>query len=219
MTSHDDRPGTAGGDIDDSLDEVTIYGQVPPVHDQRWAAWRLSEFQQRRRRRRRQTTVFFLALILTLCLGGYASAVALGVASWPWQSTPPALTCPTGAVTPLPPAKITVNVLNDTDQQGLATRIGGELQSAARGFSLGTVGNDPSSSPMAAPVEVHTGLAGLPAAKTVQAQAEGAVVVLDHRRDASVDLVLGNGFKELRDAAAASQVTPGPLTACQVAGG
>lgn len=219
MTSSDPRTGTPGDTPGrDGIDEVTIYGQVPPVHDQRWAAWRLSEFQRRRRRRRRQTFIFFAALVLTLCLGGYASAVALGAAQWPWTPAPPVIACPTGSVTPLAPAKVTVNVLNATDRQGLATRISTQLQAESRGFSLGSVGNDTSDGTVSGTAQIRTGTRGIPAAKAVQTQVARSVIVLDRRDDDSVDLVLGTDFTKLRPAAAASKLlVAGPVTKCQVA--
>jgi LytR cell envelope-related transcriptional attenuator len=116
------------------------------------------------------------------------------------------------AVLPLPGA-INVNVYNATTRKGLAKTTGVEL--AARGFRTAKVANDPAKKIIAASAEIRFGPAGAAAAKVVAAQVIGAVMVPDHRKDASVDFVLGEGFAALAtteqaSAALAALASPSP---------
>jgi hypothetical protein len=95
---------------------------------------------------------------------------------------------------PLPTA-ITVNVYNATTRTGLA--LSTSLELAARGFRTGHVANDPAKKIIAASAEIRYGPKGALAAKIVAAQVIGAVLVPDHRTDATVDFVLGEGFAAL----------------------
>jgi|GEM_PF-626798 len=106
----------------------------------------------------------------------------------------PTASRPAVAVLPSPSA-ITVNVFNATARSGLARTTSVEL--AGRGFRIGNVANDPSRKIIAASAEIRFGPAGLLAAKVVAAQVPAPVMVPDHRRDASVDFVLGDGYSSL----------------------
>jgi hypothetical protein len=103
-------------------------------------------------------------------------------------------TKPPAAALPLP-RTITVNVYNATTRTGLA--LSTSLELAARGFKTGSVANDPAKKIIAASAEVRYGPSGAVAAKVVAAQVIGAVMVPDHRKDASVDFVLGDGYVAL----------------------
>ncbi len=102
------------------------------------------------------------------------------------------------------PRSITVNVYNATTRKGLAKATSLEL--AARGFAVGTVGNDPAKKIIAASAEIRYGRLGAIAAKVVAAQVVGAVLVPDNRKNASVDFVLGEGYAALTPTAQANAV-------------
>ena len=115
------------------------------------------------------------------------------------------------AALPLP-RTITVNVYNATTRSGLALTT--SLQLGSRGFKIGKVANDPAKKIIAASAEIRYGPSGLVEAKVVAAQVIGAVMVPDHRKDATVDLVLGDGYVALASpqqaAAALATVTAVP---------
>jgi hypothetical protein len=109
----------------------------------------------------------------------------------------------TGASAVLPsPKQVTVNVYNATARQGLAAQVAGELR--ARGFAVSQVANDPLHTTFAGPAEVRAGPAGANQLRVIMAQVAGGVAQTDTRQDASVDLVLGDGFQALRDPAQAN---------------
>jgi LytR cell envelope-related transcriptional attenuator len=101
---------------------------------------------------------------------------------------------PAGGALPLP-RTITVNVYNATTRSGLA--LSTSLELAARGFHTAKVANDPAKKIIAASAEIRYGPKGALAAKIVAAQVIGAVLVPDHRADATVDFVLGEGYAAL----------------------
>jgi hypothetical protein len=93
---------------------------------------------------------------------------------------------------PIPNAKaIKVRVLNATENNGLAGTVANKLKAA--GFGSIKTGNEPNS--VEAPAEVRFGPAGVGAAQRVLAYVRGAEKVQDNKRkDATVDLVLGDQF-------------------------
>jgi hypothetical protein len=109
--------------------------------------------------------------------------------------------CPTGdftagAPTPtLAAGQVTVNVYNATNRSGLAAATAKDVK--GRGFVVGQVANDPSKKKIDAPAEVRFGPNGKAGSELVARLVEGAVPTQDTRADASVDLVIGNGFKAL----------------------
>lgn len=122
---------------------------------------------------------------------------------------------PTTTAVVLPkPAQITVNVFNATTRSGLAKTTADELK--RRGFKVGQVGNAPAQFDKKV---VGTGvLVGLPTASgtslsVLGVQLPGAQRRMDAaRKDASVDLVIGNGYKALAAPADAAKA----LTALSV---
>jgi hypothetical protein len=117
---------------------------------------------------------------------------------------------PSRVALPLP-STITLNVYNATTRKGLARSTSVEL--GARGFRISKVANDPSKKIIAASAEIRYGPAGAVNAKVVAAQVIGAVLVPDHRKDASVDFVVGDGYVALstpQEAAAALSAVPSP---------
>jgi hypothetical protein len=97
-----------------------------------------------------------------------------------------------------------VNVYNATTRTGLA--LSTSLELAARGFHTAKVANDPAKKIIAASAEIRYGPKGALAAKIVAAQVIGAVMVPDHRTDATVDFVLGEGYAALATPAQANAV-------------
>lgn len=197
--------------------------------------------QQRRRRGARRA----LSVLLALCLlvgGGAAAwyyllreddAVATAGACTP-SSTPsaaPVGSAPAGSAAPEPPKpqptflpgvpapaqKVRLNIFNATKRMGLAKSVRDQL--VKRKFTVTSVGNDPAKKPFKAPAQVRFGPAGAGAALTVAALVPGAVPVVDKRKGAGVDLILGDGFKALRspaDAAKAATPVPTPTPSADV---
>ena len=85
-----------------------------------------------------------------------------------------------------------------------------------RGFRVGKVENDPLERKVTGAAEIRNSTVGADAARTVTAQVGTVVAVPDQRKDATVDLVLGAGFRALQPpaaAAAALSPTPQPVPA------
>jgi LytR cell envelope-related transcriptional attenuator len=107
------------------------------------------------------------------------------------------------AAGPVPKAStVTVNVYNATARAGLARTTGAEL--ATRQFNVANVANDPLKATIAGSAVVRYGPKGLAQARLVAAQVPGATLLKDNRTDATVDLVIGNGFQAV---ATPAQVT------------
>lgn len=114
---------------------------------------------------------------------------------------------PARATTPLPaPADVTVNVLNATARSGLAKRTADELKK--RGFTIGKVGN--ATAAYDKKVKGTGVLLGGPAAtkgplKVLGTQLAGAQHKTDARKGAAIDLIIGDGFKDLTAAKTAQK--------------
>jgi hypothetical protein len=166
--------------------------------------------QARRRGHSRHTgrTVVVLLLVSAAAAGGF----------WLWnQDSDPTATADTRpSCPPTQPAPtvvaaraVRVNVYNATERRGLASSVAKQLRK--RGFVIGKVENDPAKRSITGIAEVRHSTAGAAPARTVSAQVASFVTVPDQRKDASVDLVLGAGFRTLRTtAAAAAAMTPTP---------
>lgn len=114
------------------------------------------------------------------------------------------------AVPPAPPPtprQIKLNVYNTTYKTGLAKVVADKL--LARGFHIGEVANDPLRTMQTGTAGIRYGQDGDAAAKVVAEQVPSAHLVLDKRTDKSVDLVIGNAYKEL---VPLSQLPPPPPT-------
>ena len=110
------------------------------------------------------------------------------------QTAPPV--APVTPVAQFPePKTITVNVYNATKTSGLAKKVGDALK--LRGFVIGKVANDPLDQTIPAPAEIRHGFPGGTPAKVVAAHVAGSTDKEDQRTDASVDLVIGDGWKDL----------------------
>jgi hypothetical protein len=171
----------------------------------------IEEYERQRAIRRRhllerQAVIFgsLIAALLALALIGLAvwfGAVPAPV-SVPFATPPPengavAPPCPPADATPVPYGEITVNVYNGTTRGGLAAATAGEL--ANRGLTIGARANDPYGRYSGATL-VRAGPAGLAHAYTVAAIFPDALVQLDVREDASVDVTLGAAYVAMRPA-------------------
>jgi len=147
------------------------------------------------RRRRRRTALVLTALIgVVAAVGLYATAYYMG-----WLGDDDLTTADGTNITPpaptLAPAEVTVNVYNATQISGLAGRIANELKD--RGFTVGTVSNDPLRETVEAPAALRYGDAGRPYAAVLKTIVNEPGLHPDTRTDTAVDFVLGNGFTEL----------------------
>jgi hypothetical protein len=165
------------------------------------------------RRRGRSRHVGRNVLVLLVVLGAAAAAAwwlnsdTGTIAAAPRQTCPPTQPAPTVVAA----RAVHLNVFNATKRHGLAKDVAKELRK--RGFVIGKVANDPAKRKVTGIAEVRTSMAGAAAARTVGAQVASFVSVPDQRKDASVDLVLGAGFRTLRTTAAATAAmkpTPSP---------
>lgn len=178
-----------------------------------------------RSRKRRRTALTLLVAVALLAMAFYYASTYFK------KGVPAAAACPTvsaaaGAATATTtgtaappgsvpaPGKITVNIYNATGRNGLAADTAKQVKD--RGFVVGTVANDPQRKSIAGPAEVRFGKNGDAASKVVMALVQGATPVGDARADASVDLVLGSGFKTL---VAAQAATPGATSGIGAATG
>ena len=109
-----------------------------------------------------------------------------------------------GVVAPKP-ATIKVNVYNATDRAGLAGQTAALLKK--RGFTIGTIGNAPAALQNKVPgtAEVTGNKAAAARMTVLGSEVPGSSPVTDLRKDASVDLVLGNGFTALSTPAQQAQ--------------
>ena len=156
------------------------------------------------RRSRRRRALITLAVVALMLFFAFWYAYSYYRASGEPTATP-VTTCTTTAAAPTP-AKITVNVYNATDRNGLAARTATEVRK--RGFTVSTVSNDPLAKRVAGTAEVRYGKSGAPASKLVIALVKGAKAVQDARVDGSVDLVLGEKFTTLAPAAKPATTKP-----------
>lgn len=163
----------------------------------------------RRHRRNRRTAIVLVVLVALLAGAFYYAATYFNRPSTPAASSD----CPTGdftagagAAAALAPGQVTVNVFNSTKRAGLAASTAKDVK--ARGFVVGQVTNDPAKKKIDGPAEVRFGPNGKAGAELVVKLVDGATPTQDTRADATVDLVLGNGFKAL--AAAPTPTTTAP---------
>ena len=105
----------------------------------------------------------------------------------------------TGKPLALPqPSGVTMNVFNATSRSGLAKTTADEL--AKRGFKVAKFGNAPTTydQKVTQTALIVAGPAGEAAAREAGTQVAGSTVKIDPaRKDSSVDLMIGDGFKAL----------------------
>jgi hypothetical protein len=163
---------------------------------------------QRRRRQRRvritQLVVFSLAMIGIICALTFAFTQLTAdddvVAAGPSDSGADVATgkdgvhCPDPGAKPAKPKKVEVKVLNGTSRSGLAGKVTDAL--SERGFDTGKAGNTKSAS---GAVTIVYGPAGYLEASAVAAEFSKPTLKLDDREDSTVDVLVGDGFKDLVD--------------------
>jgi hypothetical protein len=109
------------------------------------------------------------------------------------------------------PGAVTVNVLNATATTGLAKTVSDGL--AARGFKVGTPGNDTAT---AVPTQIRFGSASAAAARLVQIYLPGATLVPNTSTDPTIVVSVGSSFTALATAeqVAAAQASKTPIKTC-----
>ena len=132
---------------------------------------------------------------------GASGAAAPGASA----SHPAAAFAPLVGVLVPKPSTITVNVLNATDRAGLAGQTAALLKK--RGFVIGKVGNAPAAlqNKITGTAQVMGNKAAATRMTVLGSEVAGASPATDLRKDASVDLVLGNGFTALATPAQEAQ--------------
>jgi hypothetical protein len=148
---------------------------------------------QRRARRQAITLLLVGGLLLVSFL--FAAAYYGG-----WFSTPKAKgtagACPTvTATSKVQPSQVQVNVYNASNRNGLAKKVAGEMKT--QGYVTGKVANDPLHATVKTSAQVRYGPKGKEGAELVASEVSGAKLVLDKRKDATVDLVLGSTYSVL----------------------
>lgn len=150
--------------------------------------------------------VIFGVLLAALALAGLgAAAMFTGSLNLPVFarafSTPVSPTtaqdpypCPPAGALPVATNQITVRVFNATSRVGLAGATGSTL--TERGFGVALTEN--ATATYDGTARIIFGVAGVAQAYTLAAHVDGAVLVLDPRADASLDLALGAKFAELK---------------------
>lgn len=188
-------------------------------------AKRAHEAREARRRhlQQRQTVIFGSLIAGLLVIGLGAGAVWAGILpapiSIPIQSpepddlAPPAPCPPEGAL-PVPMNEISVNVLNGTNQSGLAASTAAGL--AERGAVIGDEANAPVGFEGIA--RIVTGPTAVTDAYTVAAHFPEAVIELDSRTEDVLTLTVGEGFDGLLPQESVElddEVPLTPLPGCQ----
>lgn len=121
---------------------------------------------------------------------------------------PAEVACPEPGAAPAAPAEIEVRVLNGTGRSGLAGSVSEEL--GARGFVTGETGNS-NDAPQAATIVY--GPDGYLSAMGLAAHVGEAELRLDDREGTGVDLLLGQGWTGIAEAAAAEAAMAEPVPA------
>lgn len=168
-----------------------------------------------RRVRITQLVVFSILAIALVGIGAYALDELREPVAEPGVIEPKTfgegaveVACPDPDAVPLPPAEVTVRVLNGTTRSGLAGDVTDAL--ADRGYGVGDPGNTRSASGAAL---VVYGPEGYLAAQSVRAQLTEVELQMDGREGAAVDLLLGEGFEGLEEAEAAGAALEEPVAA------
>lgn len=136
---------------------------------------------------------------ISLLLLGSVAYAASNVQGWVTNATPKAVvnaSCNRNTSSQaLKPGDVTINVYNSTAHTGLAVGVARLL--GYQGFKIATIDNDPLSRTILGLGEIRHGPSGTAGAILAAARLPGAKLVLDDRMDASVDFVVGDGFRNL----------------------
>jgi hypothetical protein len=165
---------------------------------------------QRRARRQAITLIVVCGLLLVSFL--FAAAYYGGWFDKPKAAAAPT-PCRTAPTNTLKPSQVKVNVYNASKRNGLARKVAGEMKD--RGFVVGTIANDPLRHTVTTTAEVRYGSKGKAGAQLVSSEIPGSKVVVDKRKDASVDLVLGSSYVDL---SASATATAGSSSTCTPTG-
>jgi hypothetical protein len=172
-----------------------------------------SRWRQRRQRRQRLTMTMIVLLVVAVGVGayGYQQGWWLGEADaeTPAHALP---ACPPATAKPLTEADVHVNVYNSTSRDGLASTVASAL--GKRSFVVESVANDPLHADVTGTALVRYGPKGTAAARLLGAQVPEATLHRDKRKDARVDLVLGDAFRRLAPVAATATATSTPSVTC-----
>ncbi len=180
--------------------------QAPPDFDL-VAASELAYLRWRHRRKTRQTVTFLMLVLMVAGVGGWAYGYREGQWTWPLPvDTTTGLPCRSTPPVVAEISNVDVNVYNATGHHGLAGVVAKQLQE--RHFSVPAISNDPMQHHVTGAAEIRYGPQGQQAAKTVAAEIAGKVRMAPQagRIGETVDLVIGDGYTQLRSAAQALKV-------------
>lgn len=175
--------------------------------------------QLRRRHMHERQAVVFGVLLAALAVAGVGSAALYTESiSLPFlerdfsrlatpSATAEAVYCPPEGALPVAADQVPVNVLNGAGRSGLAASTATALQQ--RGFAVAATDNGAATPGVG---RITSGPNGIAAAYTLRAHLPDAVLTLDAREDASVDLVLGADFADLLPAEQVALDPAVPLT-------
>jgi hypothetical protein len=150
-------------------------------------------------RRRRHHRAIVTMIVVTLMLFGtvlYAASYVQGWVGTTGHKVVASTSCNVATSNqPLTLSGVTLNVYNATVRAGLAASVANTLQN--QGFKIATIDNDPMGKTILGVGEIRYGSSGLEGAILAAQRLPGATMVQDSRMDASVDLVVGQGFRTL----------------------
>jgi hypothetical protein len=162
-------------------------------------------FRQVNRRRR----VYAVAVVVVV-LG----AIGAGSVYLVKSGGGPGAACRRAAYVPPPPQPSPVNVMNGTTQGGFAAAVADQLRQ--RGFTIGTVGNDPLRRKIRGTGELRFGPDGQSQVDALRPWNLGMNPIPDAQRQGpSVDFVIGDSFDSLY---AAPKPPPGQVLPCVATG-
>lgn len=147
----------------------------------------------------RRRSLIIIALVALALFFAFWYAFSYYRASDTKPSATAKATCSPYDAKVMAPSKVTVNVYNSTSRNGLAASVSKQL--TTRGYVIGKVENDPLNKALKTVGEVRYGSKGSAQAKlAATTMPKGTKLVKDSRKDTSVDVVLGAGFKALATA-------------------
>ncbi len=157
---------------------------------------------RRRHLHERQAVIFGTLITALVAAGLLGTGVYFGAIPAPFNvpfaaasASADAVPCPPEGALPVSYDFITVNVYNGTTRAGLAAATAADL--SGRGFVIGATGNE-TRGRFDGTVLIRSGPAGLAAAYTIAPIFDGAVIRLDNRADATVDVTIGSAFDSMR---------------------
>lgn len=168
--------------------------------------WPRSKLTPRERylqnRQRRQNTVFSVIISIMAVLVIVAFLLGVGLLPFPFgndfshavkYADAGDIPCPAASATPVPAKRTHVQVLNATSQAGLATAVAQMFKKV--GYSVGAVGNYDAQ--FWGSVQIEAGPKAVDAAYTVARYFTDPRIRLTDSTDATVTVVLGEGFGQV----------------------